>query len=49
MIGGIVGIAISQYSDTSMDFFCDRYGGYDFEAYAEMEAAEKKETSLELE
>tara|TARA_B110000285_G_C14882925_1_gene494810 strand:+ start:170 stop:676 length:507 start_codon:yes stop_codon:yes gene_type:complete len=48
-IGGIVGILISQYSDTSMDFFCDRYGGHDFEAYAKMKGAEKKETSLEIE
>ena len=49
LIGGIVAIAISQYSDTSMDFFCDRYGGYDFESIADMEAAEKKEFGLELE
>ena len=48
LIGGIIGIIISQYSDSSMDFFCDSYGDYDFEAYAKMRGAEKKETTLEL-
>ena len=49
LIGGIIGIAISQYSDTSMDFFCDRYGDYDFETIAKMKGAELKETHVELE
>ena len=49
LIGGIVGIAISQYSDSSMDFFCDRYGDYDFEAMTKMKDSELKETSIELE
>ena len=46
LIGGIVGIAISQYSDSSMDFFCDRYGDYDFEAMTKMKDTELKETSI---
>ena len=45
LIGGIIGIIISQYSDTSMDFFCDRYGDYDFESISKMKGAELKETS----
>ena len=49
LIGGLVGIGISQYNDTSMDFFCDRYGGYDFEAMKDLEGAEKRETALEVE
>ena len=45
LIGGIIGIIISQHSDASMDFFCDRYGDYDFEEYSKMTGTELKETS----